>query len=82
AVPMGESVDLSVEDQGKGVSKQQQESIFNFLQGNGQKGRDGAQNYGIGLAFCKMVAWVHGGSIWVEQGPRGGAQFVVRLPRD
>jgi len=82
AVPMGESVDLSVEDQGMGVSKQQQESIFNFLQGNGQKGRDGAQNYGIGLAFCKMVAWVHGGSIWVEQGPRGGAQFVVRLPRD
>jgi signal transduction histidine kinase len=35
---------------------------------------------GLGLAFCRTVAEAHGGTIWVEDNPGGGAVFCVTLP--
>jgi two-component system sensor histidine kinase KdpD len=35
---------------------------------------------GLGLAICQGIVAAHGGSVWVEATPGGGATFVVRLP--
>lgn len=35
---------------------------------------------GLGLAFCKLAVEAHGGHIWIEDAPDGGALFVFRLP--
>jgi signal transduction histidine kinase len=35
---------------------------------------------GLGLAFCRMAAEVHGGRIWVEENQPSGSCFCVRLP--
>lgn len=37
-------------------------------------------NVGIGLAFCKLAAKQHGGSIWVESEMGKGSTFFVSLP--
>ena len=35
---------------------------------------------GLGLAICRRIVQAHGGRIWAENRPEGGARRVVRLP--
>ncbi|MDZ4769349.1 MAG: ATP-binding protein [Chloroflexota bacterium] len=35
---------------------------------------------GLGLAFCRLAVEAHGGRIWVEDAPGGGAVFAFSLP--
>jgi Signal transduction histidine kinase len=36
--------------------------------------------HGLGLALAKLIVDVHGGTIWIEDIPRGGSAFVIELP--
>lgn len=70
---------IMVKDNGIGVPKNKQESIFEPF----TKGADafkGMASSGIGLSFCKEIADIHGGKIWVESHAEGGSKFFVRLP--
>ena len=44
------------------------------------RGKRRMANVGIGLAFCKLAAQQHGGSIWVESELGKGSTFFVSLP--
>jgi two-component system sensor histidine kinase KdpD len=73
----GSWVELRVMDEGPGLPPGPPERLFSrFIQGD-SGARHGA---GLGLAVCKGVAEAHGGSIWAEDLPTGGACFTVRLP--
>ena len=69
---------LSVVDQGPGIPLRLREVIFEKFQRN-HKGAK-SQGLGIGLAFCRLAVEAHGGHIWVEDAPGGGAQFNLTLP--
>lgn len=70
-------IQFYVEDSGEGISKDQQESIFNrFVQlASGKKG------VGLGLAICRGLVLKMGGEIWVASQLGVGSTFYVRLPK-
>lgn len=71
---------IAVEDQGEGIEESEKETLFQkFTQSNRHLDRPGGT--GLGLAICREIARGHGGEIWVENRPEGGASFRVRLPR-
>ncbi len=73
----GADLRLSVEDNGRGVPDSAKSSVFRlFEQGTG----NAKDSFGIGLAFCRVVAESHGGDIALEDRDGGGARFVVSLP--
>lgn len=70
---------LAVHDRGRGVTESDRERIFEpYVRLGDQPGRGDSR--GLGLAFCRVAAEVHGGRIWVEPNPPRGSSFVVELP--
>jgi signal transduction histidine kinase len=70
---------LNVRDQGQGVPDSYKRKLFDrFVQVEERPVI--RRGMGLGLSFCRAVAEAHGGAIWVEDNPGGGAVFSVRLP--
>ncbi|HEU0037098.1 MAG TPA: hybrid sensor histidine kinase/response regulator [Kofleriaceae bacterium] len=63
---------VRVLDEGPGVKPADAERIFERYVSAG--------SHGLGLAFCRLVAELHGGRIWVEPRQPRGAVFCVQLP--
>jgi signal transduction histidine kinase len=69
-------VRVRVADRGLGVPVEQRERIFEPFERRDRA----ARGKGLGLAIVREVAERHGGRVWVESGPDGGAVFVLELP--
>jgi two-component system CheB/CheR fusion protein len=66
-------------DNGLGIDPEHQETIFKmFTRLHSSSEYSG---HGMGLAICRRVCEIHGGSINVDPKFSGGARFVIRLPR-
>ncbi len=76
----GDYLITSVKDHGEGID----ESVLPTLFEKFHRGTDYMQyNYkgiGLGLYFCKIVAEMHGGRIWVESKKGIGSTFFFSLP--
>jgi two-component system sensor histidine kinase KdpD len=70
------SVVLTVADHGPGVPPGEEERIFEKFHRAGR----GAGGIGLGLAICRGIVAAHGGRIWVESRPQGGALFRFTVP--
>ena len=76
----GRRVVISVSDRGKGLTAQEQASVFGaFVQGDGSDTRSFG-GLGLGLALVQRVTEAHGGIVSVEATPKKGATFSVSLP--
>jgi two-component system sensor histidine kinase KdpD len=83
AKPAGiEFVEVRVVDHGPGVAEAERDRIFDQFYRLPLKGHSGGgtAGTGMGLAICKGIVEAHGGRIWVEPTPGGGATFAVQLP--
>jgi signal transduction histidine kinase len=77
------SVRIAVDDAGPGVAPGDRDRVFErFSRGPsaGRRSMGKSQGVGLGLALVAEHVRVHGGSVWVEDRPGGGARFVVELP--
>ena len=73
-----DELEVAVSDQGPGIRAEERDHIFApFYRLPATRRMPGA---GIGLMVCKGMVEAHGGRIWVEDRPGGGARFVFRIP--
>lgn len=74
ATTVGQSVRLSISDNGMGVPLEFKSQLFELLSTTKQTGM------GLGLWLCKHIVTRYGGLIHHEDAIGGGARFVVELP--
>lgn len=81
AIQQGAMIQLSVIDQGDGISPEQREIIFEpFSQLEDSRLNNFKRGVGLGLAFCKLAVEAMGGQIWVDSPGERGAAFRFTLP--
>lgn len=72
-------VRLSVADDGKGISEDALEAVFERFW---QVGKNDQRGLGLGLYISRCIVEAHGGHIWVESKPGAGSTFHVTLPAE
>lgn len=71
-----EGVVVSVRDTGSGIAKEIMDRIFEpFFTMKPYR-------LGMGLPICRSIVTAHGGRIWVENNPGGGARVCFSLPAE
>jgi two-component system, OmpR family, sensor histidine kinase KdpD len=73
-----DAVTVAVADRGPGIPPGDEQRIFEKF----YRVADAAGGVGLGLAICKGMVEAHGGRIWAENRPGGGALFRFTLPLD
>jgi len=79
-VSCDEGIEITVADQGPGVPEPFRERIFEKFQRLENRKTVPGANRGLGLTFCRLAIEAHGGPIWVDDAPGGGARFRALLP--
>lgn len=67
-------VEISVRDNGPGLSEEAQSRLFELLSTARHKGM------GLGLWLCMHIVMRHGGKIWYDKQNQSGAKFKFTLP--
>ena len=75
--PEGTELRLEIDDTGPGIPPPWRERVFEpFTRVEGRN----VAGAGIGLSVVRELVLAHGGRVWIEDSPRGGARVVVALP--
>ncbi len=69
-----ESIMLTVEDNGKGISSEDMQNIFNPFFTTKTRGT------GLGLAISRKIMKEHGGDLQIDSMPSKGSRFTLSLP--
>ena len=73
--PAGDRIEVSVADTGPGIAPEHLDTLFSQFMTTKSGGM------GIGLPISRTIVELHGGQIWAENRPEGGAIFRFTLPR-
>jgi two-component system sensor kinase FixL len=72
--PSADLVQVSVRDTGPGISAEVSDKLFQpFVTTK-------ANGMGMGLNICRGIIESHGGRLWIEDNPEGGAVFLFNVP--
>jgi signal transduction histidine kinase len=76
-------VRFAFDDRGPGVLSEERDAIFGrFARGEVGVRAGTTSGTGLGLSLVAEHVRLHGGRVWVEDNPDGGARFVIELPMD
>jgi signal transduction histidine kinase len=78
----GQQVQVSVQDQGIGIPREQQARLFGRFVRATNAAASGITGTGLGLFLCRELIERHGGQIWVESEEGQGATLSFVLPLD
>ena len=76
----GETVSVSVADNGHGIPDEQKSRVFDMFYTGSNKIADSRRSIGLGLSLCKSIINAHGGEITVTDNTPHGAIFTFTLP--
>lgn len=76
----GDVVHVSVRDGGPGIASEDLPHIFERLYRGDKSRTRSSGGTGLGLAIAKALVEAHGGKIWAENAPEGGACVHFTLP--
>lgn len=75
---LAREVQVSVEDTGEGLDEEARQRMFDrFWRADPARSARGS---GLGLAIARGIVEAHGGRIWAEARPEGGAKVAFTLP--
>jgi signal transduction histidine kinase len=74
-----ENFQLSIKDEGSGMSAEEQSKLFKPFQ-RGRAGTQGEKSTGLGLVIVKRIVEGHGGKLWLESQVGAGTTFFVSIP--
>jgi two-component system sensor histidine kinase KdpD len=78
ATVRGREVVVEVADRGPGIPPGEETRVFEKFHRAAREG--GTEGVGLGLTICRAIVSAHGGRIWVQNRPGGGASFQFALP--
>ncbi|MNY11563.1 Sensor histidine kinase TmoS [compost metagenome] len=74
ALAESRQVQVTVRDAGKGIAPEDADRLFSAFF------TTKAEGMGMGLSICRSIVEAHGGRIWADSPPEGGAAFHIMLP--
>jgi two-component system, OmpR family, sensor histidine kinase BaeS len=80
AEQVNQSIQVSVCDSGTGLSDQDLKHVFDRFYRADEARTGDDTGAGLGLSIAKALIEAHGGTIWAENTPEGGACFAFTLP--
>lgn len=72
---------LVVEDEGPGIPLHERTRVFDRFYRIDNGGEEMVRGIGIGLALVRDLVTLTGGSVTIDDSPRGGARVTVEIPR-
>lgn len=76
----GQLVEISIADDGPGISDEAKEHLFDMFYTAQTTNADSRRGLGLGLSLCKSIVEAHGGHITVRDNKPQGAVFTFTLP--
>lgn len=81
AFSQGDSVKIAVDDQGIGISREDQKKLFEpFVQANSQKGPVPTSGTGLGLVISRELMRLHGGELDLQSTLGEGTTVTLTFP--
>jgi two-component system, OmpR family, sensor kinase len=77
----GSSLVVSVDDAGPGIPPADRERVFDRFHRRDSARDRASGGSGLGLGIARAIVSAHGGRIWVDDSPLGGARVSFSLPR-
>jgi len=75
------TVQVSVRDQGPGLTSDDMSKLFGKFQRLSARPTGGESSTGLGLSIAERLVRKHGGRIWADSEPGRGSTFTVEFPR-
>ena len=77
----GNNLMVAVEDNGKGIAKENLQKVFDKFYRVDQHLKKLEAGFGLGLAICTKIVGLHKGKLWAESDGIGkGSRFIFTLP--
>lgn len=73
------NIEITISDQGPGIAENMKNTIFDRFESGGVANQ--RQGTGLGLSIVQSLVNLHGGKVYVENAPTGGARFICQFPQ-
>lgn len=76
----GKMLEIAVTDTGRGIPPEALSRVFDRFYRTDSSRQATTGGSGLGLAIVQAIVGAHGGTIWAENAPQGGARIVFTMP--